>query len=76
VLGKGQASEPVLPIRRHLEEQETALRTSVIASGIGGMVACYFAIATAELLPPGRIEWIWKGGLYGAMFGIPIAAVL
>jgi len=50
--------------------------TSIIASGIGGMVACYFAIATAELLPPGSIEWMWKGGLYGAMFGIPIAAIL
>lgn len=50
--------------------------TSIIASGFGAMVACYFAIATAESLPPGSIEWILKGGLYGAMFGIPIAVVL
>lgn len=50
--------------------------TSISASGFGAMVACYFAIATAELLPPRSIEWMWKGGLYGAMFGIPVAAVL
>lgn len=49
---------------------------SIIASGLGAVVACYFAIATAELLPPGSFEWMWKGGLYGAMFGIPVAAVL
>jgi len=52
------------------------LPISIVASGFGAMVACYFAIATAELLPPGSIEWMWKGGLYGAMFGIPVAAVL
>lgn len=49
---------------------------SVIASGIGAMVACYFAAATAELLPPGSLEWMVKGGLYGACFGLPVAALL
>ena len=50
--------------------------TSIIASGFGAMIACYFTIASAEMLPAGSIEWMWKGGLYGAMFGIPIAIVL
>ena len=50
--------------------------TSMIASGLGAMIACYFAIATAELLPPGSLQWIWKGGLYGAAFGIPVATIL
>lgn len=49
---------------------------SIMASGFGAMVACYFTIATAELLAPGSIDWMWKGGLYGAMFGIPVAAIL
>jgi len=49
--------------------------TSIIASGFGAMVACFFAIASAEMVPPGSFEWMWKGGLYGAMFGIPIAIV-
>jgi|TARA_B110000495_G_C23004497_1_gene593236 hypothetical protein len=49
--------------------------TSIIASGFGATVACFFAIASAELFPPGSFEWMWKGGLYGAMFGIPIAIV-
>ncbi|MCM2370306.1 hypothetical protein [Aporhodopirellula aestuarii] len=49
---------------------------SIFASGLGAAVACYGAIATAELLPPGSIDWMWKGGLYGAAFGITIAAIL
>lgn len=50
--------------------------TSIVASGVGAMVACFFAISTAEVFPPGSIQWMWKGGLYGAAFGVPIAAVL
>jgi hypothetical protein len=49
---------------------------SILASGFGAMIACYFAIASSELFPPGSFEWMWKGGLYGAMFGIPVAVVL
>ena len=49
---------------------------SVIASGIGAMVACFFAGATAEVLPPGSFEWMLKGGLYGACFGLPVAILL
>ena len=51
-------------------------RASLVASGIGAMIACYFAAATAELLPPGSVEWMLKGGLYGACFGLPVAALL
>ena len=49
---------------------------SIIASAIGAMVACYFAGATAEILPPGSTEWMVKGGLYGAGFGLPVAILL
>lgn len=49
---------------------------SIVASGIGAMVACYFGAATAELLPPGSLEWMLKGGLYGACFGLPMAILL
>lgn len=48
---------------------------SIIASGFGATVACFFAIASAEMFSPGSFEWMWKGGLYGAMFGIPTAIV-
>jgi hypothetical protein len=49
---------------------------SILASGFGAMIACYLAIASSELFLPGSFEWTWKGGLYGAMFGIPVAVVL
>lgn len=49
---------------------------SLVASGFGAMVACFFASATAEVLPPGSIEWVIKGGAYGACFGLPVAILL
>ena len=49
---------------------------SIVASGIGAMVACFFAISTAEILPPGSLQWFFQGGLYGAAFGVPVAAIL
>ncbi|WP_345327863.1 hypothetical protein [Novipirellula rosea] len=49
---------------------------SMIASAIGSMVACFFAIASAEMLPPGSAQWMLKGGIYGACFGIPVALIL
>jgi hypothetical protein len=49
---------------------------SVLAGGVGSMVACFFAVATAEMLPAGSLEWMWKGGLYGACFGLPVAFIL
>lgn len=59
-----------------LMRTKAAWPLSLIASGIGGMVACYFAISTAEVLPHGSIQWMWQGGLYGAAFGFPVAALL
>ncbi|EMI53671.1 hypothetical protein [Rhodopirellula sallentina] len=49
---------------------------SIVASRIGAMVACFFAISTAEILPPGSVQWMFKGGLYGAAFGVPVAGIL
>ncbi|EMB16518.1 hypothetical protein [Rhodopirellula europaea] len=49
---------------------------SIAASGIGALVACFSAIATAEILPPGSLQWMFQGGLYGAAFGVPVAAIL
>lgn len=59
-----------------LMRAKAAWPLSLIASGIGGMVACYFAICTAETMPHGSIQWMWQGGLYGAAFGCPVAALL
>ncbi len=52
------------------------LPVSVFASGFGAMMACFFAAATAEQLPPGSFEWMLKGGLFGACVGLPITLVL
>ncbi|GAA5509745.1 hypothetical protein [Novipirellula caenicola] len=49
---------------------------SIIASGIAAMVACFFAIASAEVLPAGSVQWMVQGGIYGACFGIPVALIL
>ena len=49
---------------------------SIVASGFGAMVACFFAGATAEVLPPGSLQWMLKGGIYGACFGLPVAFLL
>ena len=61
-------SARLLAVRWHLP-------VSVLASGAGSMVACFFAGATAEMLPAGSFEWMWKGGLYGACFGLPVAFI-
>lgn len=58
-----------LAVRSHLP-------VSVFASGLGAIAACFFAGATAEVMPPGSIEWMLKGGVYGACFGLPIAVLL
>ena len=49
---------------------------SIVACGIGAIVACFSAVATAEILPPGSLQWMFQGGLYGAAFGVPVAAIL
>ncbi|EMI15724.1 putative membrane protein [Rhodopirellula maiorica SM1] len=48
---------------------------SMVASG-GGAMACFFAIASAEMVPAGSIQWMVQGGIYGACFGIPVAFLL
>ncbi len=53
-----------------------AVATSVLATSLGAAVASFFAIASAERLPPGSAEWMLKGGLYGVCFGLPVALFL
>lgn len=50
----------------------TSLPASPIAGAIGAMVAAYLAIANREVLTPGSFDWAVKGGLYGAMIGVPL----
>jgi hypothetical protein len=52
------------------------ITTSVIAATIGGAIACFLAIASAEVLTPGSVDWALKGGSYGAAIGVPAAFVL
>ena len=52
------------------------LTVSMFASGFAAFIACFLAIATAEQLPPGSAEWMWKGGIYGACVGLPLAFIL
>jgi hypothetical protein len=46
-----------------------------LGGGVGGAVGGFFAVAAAEQSPPGSAEWAFQGGLLGAVFGVPIAAV-
>lgn len=52
------------------------LTVSMFASGFAASVACFLAIASAEQLPPGSTEWMWKGGIYGACVGLPLSFIL
>jgi hypothetical protein len=47
-----------------------------LGGGIGGAVAGLFAIATAETFPPATIQWACAGGALGALFGLPVAALV
>ena len=49
---------------------------SVLAGACGSLVASYFAIASAEVMDPGTLEWVIKGGVFGGAFGVPVGAVL
>jgi hypothetical protein len=42
---------------------------------VGGLVAGYFAVASAERYPPGTIEWALNGSALAASFALPIAAI-
>jgi hypothetical protein len=49
---------------------------SSTAGAVGAFVAAWFTIACMEVYEPGSLEWAIKGGLYGAAWGAPFAAVL
>jgi hypothetical protein len=48
----------------------------VLGGGIGGVVAGYFTVASGEVFPPGTMQWAVSGGAYGALFGLPVAALV
>jgi hypothetical protein len=48
----------------------------VVGGGVGGTVAGLFAIAAAEMFPPATIKWACAGGASGALFGLPVAAIV
>jgi hypothetical protein len=48
----------------------------VLGGGLGGAVAGYFAVAAGEVFPPGTAQWVLGGGAYGALFGLPLAALV
>jgi hypothetical protein len=48
----------------------------IIGGGIGGFVAGYFAVASAELLPPGTLQWALGGGGYAALFALPVTMLV
>jgi hypothetical protein len=47
----------------------------IIGGGIGGVVAAWFALASGEMFPPGTLQWALSGGVYAALFAIPVAAL-
>jgi peptidoglycan/LPS O-acetylase OafA/YrhL len=49
---------------------------SSTAAAIGAFIAAYFAISCAEISKPGSLQWAIKGGLYGAVWGVPFAVFL
>ena len=59
-----------------LIRRSTKLPSSAIAGAIGAMTAAFFAIACGEVITPGTIEWALGGGIYGAMFGVPLGGIL
>jgi hypothetical protein len=48
----------------------------VLGGGIGGAFAGYFTVASGEVFPPGSKQWALSGGGYGALFGLPVAALV
>ena len=52
------------------------LSSSVTASVLGAFVASYCAVASAELVEPGTVEWALRGGIYGGIVGIICCLIL
>ena len=48
----------------------------VLGGGIGGVVAGLFTLASGEVFPPASMQWALSGGAYGALFGLPAAALV
>lgn len=59
-----------------LIRRSTHWPASSTAGAVGAFVAAWFAISCMETFEPGSFEWATKGGLYGAMWGIPLGAIL
>ena len=47
----------------------------VLGGGMGGAVAGYFAVSSAELVYPATAQWAYIGGAFAALFALPVAAV-
>lgn len=52
------------------------LSSSVTASVLGAFVASYCAVASAELVEPGTVEWGLRGGVYGGIVGIMCCLII
>jgi hypothetical protein len=48
----------------------------VLGGAIGGAIGGFFALASAELIPPGTAQWALSGGGYAALFALPAAAFI
>ena len=49
---------------------------SITAAGIAAMIASYAALACAEVVPAGTVDWAITGALDGASIGVPLAILL
>ena len=52
------------------------LSSSVTTSVLGAFVASYCAVASAELVEPGTVEWALRGGIYGGIVGIMCCLII
>jgi hypothetical protein len=48
----------------------------VVTGGLGGLVAGYFALASAEVVTPGTLAWALAASGYAALFALPVAAIV
>ena len=56
--------------------QSTLWPASSTAGAVGALVAAFFCMICLDVYEPGSLEWAVKGGLYGAILGVPIGMVL
>ena len=52
------------------------LPATSVAGAFGALIAAFATISCMEVYKPGSLEWAVKGGLYGAAWGVPFAAIL